>query len=659
MLNNEINNGINYICDLSKEVSNYYKKPETIVNKLNNIPHEELEKLKKYYSKRSGIIVNFRKEILENLLANKKLSYQSFQDILARHRTNKERKFVSHNTMFALIHPLLTIYGHERVRKFSKDLIEEIINRLNLQDYAKGVYYDFQGPRQQGHDVYWLAIYNKQQPSQSTGLQIFLNINGGEISYGFYRHSNKEYEGERISRTKETFDFEEMINHFNKNIIKIIEDNVVESRVIKIGLDGSLFKIRVNKKNIDFIEDEMLKVDEDWSENEVSLLMEKFDKNTYFYLTVIENNKEKPYCIGKFKESEIVENEEDNTKTKTIEILAKATNNGEFDKDKTGIFGIGLDEIEKYNKEIFEPYFRKEIILSEKISKGITDDIKNYIFYGPPGTGKTYLAEKEALKIIEGKTIVDTDENNKIRINKFIDEGQLYFITFHQNYTYEDFVVGIKPDIEKENLVFKKNEGIFYKIAKKAEKEYQKSNNTNINKYVLIIDEINRANISKVFGELITLLEEDKRIGSKNELRIMLPTGENSFGIPPNLYIIGTMNTADKSVAQLDIALRRRFYFKGFYPSPDLLKEQNDKTFLEKLNEKIYEKKKSPDYLIGHAYFMNKKENETTDDIIINKIIPLLMEYFSGKIEIVEEILSNTEYKYKFDVKDYSWIKNQ
>ncbi|MFV0590985.1 MAG: McrB family protein [Draconibacterium sp.] len=169
--------------------------------------------------------------------------------------------------------------------------------------------------------------------------------------------------------------------------------------------------------------------------------------------------------------------------------------------------------------------------------------------------------------------------------------------------------------------------------------------------FVLVIDEINRANISKVFGELITLLEDDKRLGEENELKITLPNGEKEFGVPPNLYLIGTMNTADKSIALVDIALRRRFEFIGYYPLYEGY-DINAIELLKQINDAIFNEKKSADYLIGHAYFMNGKSIQS---ILLNKVIPLLMEYFSGKTEIVSRIFNDTIYNVNYDIVNYSW----
>ncbi|QJD81626.1 McrB family protein [Spirosoma rhododendri] len=152
--------------------------------------------------------------------------------------------------------------------------------------------------------------------------------------------------------------------------------------------------------------------------------------------------------------------------------------------------------------------------------------------------------------------------------------------------------------------------------------------------YVLIIDEINRANMSRVFGELITLLEDDKRLDEPNELTITLPSGE-PFSIPPNLYLIGTMNTADKSLALLDIALRRRFEFIYQKPDSNLL-QSPAREILDRLNSAIRANHKSADFLIGHAYFIGKSDLAS---VFNNRVIPLLMEYFNGNTKTVAKLL--------------------
>ena len=149
-------------------------------------------------------------------------------------------------------------------------------------------------------------------------------------------------------------------------------------------------------------------------------------------------------------------------------------------------------------------------------------------------------------------------------------------------------------------------------------------------------------------------------MGEPNELKITLPNGEKEFGVPSNLYIIGTMNTADKSIALIDIALRRRFEFIGYYPTIEVLdKLQNEglitpeKTeLLKRINKVIYKKRNSADYLIGHAYFINDKSIE---EVLRNKVVPLLMEYFSGKTKEVSDIFSETKWLVVYDEEKYGW----
>lgn len=217
--------------------------------------------------------------------------------------------------------------------------------------------------------------------------------------------------------------------------------------------------------------------------------------------------------------------------------------------------------------------------------------------------------------------------------------------------TYNLSKATIKIIYEKGNndIILSGNKGYFDAVltflnSKKDElkERYLADKPRNIN-YVLILDEINRANISKVFGELITLLEEDKRIGGNNELNATLPSGE-VFGVPPNLFIIGTMNTADKSLALVDIALRRRFQFIPVYPDPEIIddfgksEDKADKRdFMISLNERL-RKDKGVDFQIGHAYFL--KDN-TLGEVINQNILPLLTEYYRNDLEKVKKVMQD------------------
>lgn len=379
----------------------------------------------------------------------------------------------------------------------------------------------------------------------------------------------------------------------------------------------------------------------------------------------------------------------------------------------------------------------------------------NTILYGPPGTGKTYNTAKYCAEILTGEDFTDRDNEARAIFNHKLG-NQIEFITFHQNYSYEDFIQGLRPDIKSDNLSFEREDGIFKVISDRASRNlleskdwtqakldfdivfqnfispmlneesdeievkmkkssyfinevtektiffrkttgdskhslsinslkrmYENGTNNIIKgglqpyydpllttlltqgksskpivtrqNYIIVIDEINRANISRVFGELITLIEEDKRSEGATPLKCKLPSGDE-FQIPSNLFILGTMNTADKSIALLDIALRRRFEFVPLYPNPDLAETEEKKNVLEKINQRIF-KDKGPDFQIGHAYFM---KDDKLEDCMNKKVVPLLTEYYMNAtdevIGVLKEAGFETTNKNQFPIKvtDYN-----
>ena len=287
---------------------------------------------------------------------------------------------------------------------------------------------------------------------------------------------------------------------------------------------------------------------------------------------------------------------------------------------------------------------------------------KNVIFYGPPGTGKTYTTAKRAVAIcdkIAEEDLTDYAEVMK-KYNELKKKNRIEFITFHQSYGYEEFIEGIKPVVSNEDdesdsensqeIKYEIVDGIFKKFCDEARKAQDKENN----EYVFIIDEINRGNISKIFGELITLIETTKRSGEGKEecISTKLPYSKEEFTVPDNVYIIGTMNTADRSIALMDTALRRRFKFEEMLPNYDLLKDifvedegvkVNIGAMLKTINERI-EYLYDREHTIGHAVFLELKENNNIDkleNIFKKSVIPLLQEYFYEDYDKIRLILGD------------------
>ena len=284
--------------------------------------------------------------------------------------------------------------------------------------------------------------------------------------------------------------------------------------------------------------------------------------------------------------------------------------------------------------------------LVESKSSTYEGDLAPIILYGPPGTGKTFKMQEDY-------------------ISKF-DKDNRFVTTFHQSFSYEEFVEGLKPiltnkDDENGDIKYKVAEGVFREACERAAElagysslevclnDAAKNRENKFNEAIkdknlvlLCIDEINRGNVASIFGDLISLIEPSKRLGAANEMTAILPYSKKEFGVPANLLIVGTMNTADRSIQLLDSALRRRFKFEELLPNYDVITNDEAKSVLKNINARV-RCLLNKDNQIGHSYLMKAENSCDILSALLNKIIPLLEEYFYNDIEKVRFVLDDTK----------------
>lgn len=312
------------------------------------------------------------------------------------------------------------------------------------------------------------------------------------------------------------------------------------------------------------------------------------------------------------------------------------------------LFVFKVDEFTEWMKPHFESVVDGKALLKDMLNSSggskYEGDISPIIYYGAPGTGKTRYVQEE--------------------IYAKYPSSNRAFTTFHQSYSYEDFVEGLKPilDDESSEVKYHIEQGVFFNACEKAailagydsledcisdtpegrEDKFYAANLAN-KTMLLCIDEINRGNVASIFGDLISLIEPSKRLGAgKYELIVTLPYSKEAFGVPANLYIVGTMNTADRSIQLLDSALRRRFKFEELSPNYEVVGNADARNVLRNINSRI-RCLLNKDNQIGHSYLMYADNYCDILSALYNKIIPLLEEYFYNDIQKVRFVLNDRD----------------
>ncbi|GAA4314605.1 hypothetical protein GCM10023115_28210 [Pontixanthobacter gangjinensis] len=871
------------VIEKAQELNRLKTDRDYLFESINLLTQEKLETLKETFQPNQGVqpVILLRYLIVNSLLEGKKVSEEdinSFKEAIENRDVSQYVDLPEEYTKelqnykksdLGMFHqwkdPFIILfaffYDLEDKQHFKQevtDLGRDLIEELNLEN-AKVHPVDFYGPNNYGQDFVWGAVIPEDAPTVQRAYQLFFKISADGINGGI--HKGHKIAGDEIEDTekkysswedfqKDVFDlksqWESLNNSLNFNFQKDereflnrIKKEPIDEAAVYIGqLIGMLESLPINdeEKLVFSVKNKQLSF-QVGNRYCLNLKNGKFDFIVPTNIQIENLRKEefsnpKNAVIYYGADTEmIVKHSADIFEAVGAEILREMPNAPKA-VDNIAFRKLVFDE--KYQKKMFGIKLKKTL---PKTSKNLTESKMqlnlNQIFFGPPGTGKTYNSINRAIEICDPE-FYETNKFDRKKLNKRFKEllitdweepkGQIAFCTFHQSYSYEDFVEGIKPQVNKDKNVyyeiepgvfkricdlanssksstkvkkegkvawstndFEKRRAEFFKLslgeAKNVEdraiyefcikndyiaigfggdkdftdmseseiREYCKDHDENasagsqlstfihglrkgsyvliskgnqyvralgrvvgdyeyhdeyqirynhfrkvewifkdenipaeelyevpldhrviykidedrlkddffvyegteiyaeeptIKPYILIIDEINRGNISSIFGELITLIEKDKRAGGNEELSLTLPYSKENFKVPDNVHLLGTMNTADRSIEALDTALRRRFSFEEFPPNYDLIRKESDsgkiggvintkngKVSLDKILENInrrIEKLIDKDHKIGHSYFMKVNSEDKLKHSFKDEIIPLLEEYFYG-----------------------------
>jgi len=777
--NNLLKENFKKILDIKKVFENAKNDNwKTFLDKINKLDKNILKEQLDYYGDNTEKVKNIRVNIIKSILNWTNISNEDIEYFKKTEKEKYDWKDIFRSWKnFSILYSIYYYDKKDFVNKVLLDLNNKLVKDLWITDLVKINIVDFQWAQNFWLDNFWTAIYNKSHKSQKTALQLnivsswknYLKFNGNEIAIWLWCWPEVKKEIENHKKIKiNDLTYEFILSEFSKYKNNIINDTYMWTKIITDKINYWTYSPWKNASRWDEFYDkwimwlwwaELWDLNNYKSKKEITERLQeiyntdssKKNDSTANYDFLSNMNIWDIIIAKKWKHKYIwywiVEwNYEFQENNDTFKSIRKVKWIKKWEWEEVDMLWISLKTLTNISK--YTEYVEKLKILlwinssnnniMKKLNKTseLLNSKKQIILYWPPGTGKTYSVKS----IIENHSW----EN----YNDLKNEWRVEFITFHQSFSYEEFIEWIKPDLDwdTEEISYKIEDWIFKKIVNKAKskwdlninikinelkeklienpieinensqfilkynwwktfsispintknpnssypvniknikdfylknternmiynstyvvwileylyknwlEKYENSiNNNEIKNYYLIIDEINRWNISKIFGELITLLEADKRIWEENEVITKLPYSKEDFWIPSNLFIVATMNTSDKSIVSLDTALRRRFWFKEMLPnySLDWLNKDIEWINLSKLLQKINNRIEyliDKDHLIWHSYFLKANNISDLKLIIYNEILPLLEEYFYWEEEKIRLVLWKWLFKQK------------
>ncbi|WP_216830317.1 AAA family ATPase [Alkalihalobacterium elongatum] len=641
-----VESAVVYLHQMAKKLNHYMKEPASMLEEISKFDIEILKKLREQYRNQEKInLIKFM--VLDKLIESKSISLEEMEEIKEQVKVKYETNILNSWSNFSILFQLYYADKKLKVREEQRK-IHEVIRQMDefseLELVKEKVLNGFNWNQSFGCSECWLAVYEEGHTNHRTAPQFFVSIDEKGIRYGLLygdQHPKRGKENELAFLSDvEEFQYDEfhtkmveVLTRFKGEEIEIntlreteeglyvTEDQISLETWSELLSDRSIFK----ESDLIYLH-KMYELGGEASATQLASALGKHFSS--FNTPVVQLAKRIIEATG------IDQHKRSDGENRYWSVLfdGRYGDNQHFiwrlkPNLKQAIASTYENEVIIHAKAYTKEDFLAEVFIDEKQYETMTNLLhykKNLILQGPPGVGKTFVSKRLAYSLMGVK-----------------DVSRVEMVQFHQNYAYEDFVMGFRPDEHGFSLQF----GIFYEFCQRALENPEQD-------FYFIIDEINRGNLSKVFGELFMLLERDKR-----DEFVTMGYSKDKFTVPSNVYLIGTMNTADRSLAQLEVALRRRFAFITLQPAfnekwkrklqASGISQQLVERILiavEKLNKEITaDFQLGRGYAIGHSFFTEKPErldeNTWFEGILQFEITPLLEEYFFDRPENVRSLL--------------------